>query len=625
MSDSQSRRPPGGHTMIAGSGGPPSAPPSPSVAPGPASVAPAAAAASVAPTPSSPPGAPVAEPAGGGLVGTVLSDRYRIIKKLGEGGMGSVYLAEHTTINKKLAIKVLSSEYSHKQDLVDRFLQEARAASMIEQENVVEITDFGSTPTGSVFFVMEFLNGEDLSKTVKTKGPLPWARVKPIMIQICRALASAHDAGIIHRDMKPENCYRIRRGDNPDFIKVLDFGIAKVTSDDGEGKGLTRTGMIFGTPEYMSPEQAKGEKVDHRVDVYAVGVILYELLTGRVPFTADTFMGILTKHMFEAPPAPSTIAPIASIPHEVEAIVLKALQKDREYRFQSMRELMGAIDAVGTGAAAVSVVAEDVVVPQGGETKFQTSSPTPTSMQMAASTQDEIKVPGKAGMGLLLGIGAVVLAGLGGLAVFVISNQDEPADKDPVAAAGNVPDATKEVKNVPPEEPPADDGSTPEVPPTAEDEGDAADGAPPVAAPATVAITINTPGVDADVFDERDDAKLGSTNEAFDMPLGTDSLDLYVRAEGYEDFLIAVIPDADKALSAPLTKETPASPVKQPNRGNNNKKKKKTPKKDPVEPAVAKDPPKKDPPKKDPPKKDPPKKDPPSGSGSPDLKDPFAK
>ena len=547
----------------------------------------------------------------------MLSDRYRIIKKLGEGGMGSVYLAEHTTINKKLAIKVLSSEYSHKQDLVDRFLQEARAASMIEQENVVEITDFGSTPTGSVFFVMEFLNGEDLSKTVKTAGPLEWARVKPIMIQICRALASAHDAGIIHRDMKPENCYRIRRGDNPDFIKVLDFGIAKVTSDDGEGKGLTRTGMIFGTPEYMSPEQAKGEKVDHRVDVYALGVILYELLTGRVPFTADTFMGILTKHMFEAPPAPSTIAPVSSIPPEVEAIVLKALQKDREYRFQSMRELMGAIDAVGTGAAAVSVVAEDVVVPQGGETRFQTSSPTPTSMG-GTGTQDDIKVPGKSGMGLLLGVGAVVLAGLGGLAVFLISNQEGDPDSDPVAV-DETPDGTKETPpdNPDPTTPAADDGQTPDPIPAADDgaaEGD--DGTPPVAAPSTVAITINTPGIEGEVFDERDDARLGTTNTAFDLPSGTESVDLYVRAEGYEDFLIAVIPDADKALSAPLTKETIASPVKPPSRGKK-KKKKKHPKNDPPPP---------DPVKTDPPKKDPPKKDPPSGgSGSPDLKDPFAK
>src|SRR5690606_3413964 len=146
--------------------------------------------------------------------------------------------------------------------------------------------------------------------------------------QVCSALQAAHDAGIIHRDMKPENCFRITRGKNEDFIKVLDFGIAKVTSDEGEGgTGLTRTGMIFGTPEYMSPEQAQGQKADHRVDVYAAGVIMFELLTGRVPFTADTFMGILTKHMFDVPDAPSQVAPHNNISAEMEAIILKAMQK----------------------------------------------------------------------------------------------------------------------------------------------------------------------------------------------------------------------------------------------------------------------------------------------------------
>ena len=220
---------------------------------------------------------------GSDLTGVTLLNRYKITKKLGEGGMGTVYLGEHTTIRKKFAIKVLSAEFAHKPDLVERFLQEARAASMISQENVVEITDFGDTPDGSVFFVMEHLRGEDLSDTVKNLGALPWTRVKPIMLQVCNALQAAHDAGIIHRDMKPENCFRITRGSNEDFIKVLDFGIAKVTSDEGEGgKGLTRTGMIFGTPEYMSPEQAQGQKADHRVDVYAAGVIMYELLTGYV-------------------------------------------------------------------------------------------------------------------------------------------------------------------------------------------------------------------------------------------------------------------------------------------------------------------------------------------------------
>jgi len=590
--------------MIAGSGAArtPSAAPRPgSVAPGGGSVAPAAAA--VAASPSTPPGgAPEATTPTDALVGSVLSDRYRVIKKLGEGGMGTVYLAEHTTINKRLAIKVLSSEYCHKQDLVDRFLQEARAASMIEQENVVEITDFGSTPSGSVYFVMEFLNGEDLSQTIKSIGPLQWSRARQIMVQICTALAAAHDVGIVHRDMKPENCYRIKRASNPDFIKVLDFGIAKVISDDGEGKGLTRTGMIFGTPEYMSPEQAKGEKVDHRVDVYAAGVILYELLTGRVPFTADTFMGILTKHMFEAPPAPSSVMMDADIPSDAEAIILKALQKDREYRFQSMEEMKAAIVAVGTGQAAVDVVAEDVLRPKGGETQFNTASPGTVAGTSGFATQHELDTPPKKSSGLLLGIGAVALAGLGGLAVFMISNggEEKPGAAAPAAAPATPATPAAQPDPTPPP-PPADDGG-PAV------AGDGGKEPPPVPAATVAKITVTTPGIVGTVLDG-DDAELGSTNTAFELPVGTDAVDLYVRAAGYEDFPTSVIPDGDKSLSATLVKETSRSPKK---------KKKKKKKATPATPASVPTPPPVVP-KKDPPAK---KKDPPSGS--PDLKDPFA-
>ncbi|MEM7157520.1 MAG: serine/threonine-protein kinase [Myxococcota bacterium] len=477
------------------------------------------------------------------LEGMVLSDRYRVLKKLGEGGMGSVYLAEHTTIKKRLALKVLSSEYSHKQDLVDRFLQEARAASMIDQQNVVEITDFGSVPNGSVFFVMEFLNGEDLSRTIKTQGALPWARVKPIMLQICAALTAAHEAGIIHRDMKPENCYRIKRGSNEDFIKVLDFGIAKVTTDDGEGgRGLTRTGMIFGTPEYMSPEQAKGEKVDFRVDVYAVGVILYELLTGQVPFTADTFMGILTKHMFEAPPAPSQVAPEADIPQKVEAIILKALQKDREYRFQSMRDLAEAIEDVASDSAAVSVVAERVVAPSGGQTHFSTSSPAVPIGGPGTVPPEESKSRGG-----IIGIAAFTLV-LGGAAAFYFTQDDgKPNETEAKPAAVAAPADPKP----PPTEPAADDAGKAPVEPAADD----GKVPPPTEPEPTVAaITISTPGVEAQVIDSRDDTVLGATNEAFELPLGTDSLDLVVRAEGYEDLVVPAVPDGDKTVVAALTK-----------------------------------------------------------------------
>ncbi|MGH1340710.1 MAG: protein kinase domain-containing protein [Nannocystales bacterium] len=495
------------------------------------------------------------------LVDTVLADRYRVVKKLGEGGMGTVYLAEHTTINKRLAIKVLSPEFSHKQDLVDRFLQEARAASMIDQENVVEITDFGSTPGGSVFFVMEFLNGEDLSDTIKNTGPLPWARVKPIMLQIVEALKCAHEAGIVHRDMKPDNCFRIKRGSNSDFIKVLDFGIAKVTSDEGEGggKNLTRTGMIFGTPEYMSPEQAKGEKVDHRVDVYALGIILYELLTGRVPFTADTFMGILTKHMFEPPAAPSTVAPSIDVPEQVEAIILKALQKDREYRFQSMEEMGAAIDKVGSGSAAVSVVDEVVALPAGGETSFK-------NRPVSDVYDDEEPVGSKTGM--YVGIGLVAALLLGG-AAFAASKMagDDGADgtdapqPDTVVAvsAGESAGAPPDSGN--PKDPSAGDANDSAAAGADSLGADPDSGTPPPLGATTVSITVSTPGVEGTVYDNRDDSTLGKTNEPISMPLSSESFDVYVRAEGYEDFLTDVIPDKDKKVEVTLSKATSAVPV----------------------------------------------------------------
>ncbi len=544
------------------------------------------------------------------LVGSILADRYRILRKLGEGGMGSVYLAEHTTINKKLAIKVLSSEYCHKQDLVNRFLQEARAASMIEQENVVEITDFGSTPGGSVFFAMEYLNGEDLAATIKRDGSLPWPRVRQILLQICSALGSAHAAGIIHRDMKPENCYRIRRGSNEDFIKVLDFGIAKVQSDEGDGgRALTRTGMIFGTPEYMSPEQAKGERVDHRVDVYAVGVIMYEMLTGRVPFTADTFMGILTKHMFEAPQAPSAIIGQGLIPADAEAIILKALQKDREYRFQTMAEMARAIEAVGTGAAPVSVVREQVVAPMGGQLRF---SGTSTAIEMGGTDDASFAPPrSKAPIFLAVGIGAALVAAGGWLAAtqFDLVGGDAKTTTTAPAAVAQ-PDPAPITAKVEPD--PAPKPTT------------------PTHAPLMVSVTISTPGIDAEVLSETDDGVLGKTNTPISLPRRSELIGVRLRAPGYQDQLVQVTPDATKTITASLSPEpavTPTEGGKKPPKGKG-KGKKDHGKTDAGTDAEPKAEPKTEPkvePKTEPkvePKTEPKTK--PTNS-SPDLKDPFNK
>ena len=282
------------------------------------------------------------------LIGTVVSERYRIIRKVGEGGMGAVYQAEHALIEKRVALKILFQDLTRRPDLVARFLQEAKSASRIGQENVIDISDFGQSADGLVYIAMEFLDGRDLGKTLRAEKQLPWVRTRPILMQIAKALRAAHSHGIIHRDMKPENVYLVDREGRPDFVKVLDFGIAKVVSaDDNDGPRLTQTGMIFGTPEYMSPEQAQGHPPDHRVDVYAVGCIMYHMLTGAVPFTADSFMGILTKHLLEPVVPPRKRRPDLGIPADVEAVCLRAMEKDRDKRWPDMDAFYQALGAAG--------------------------------------------------------------------------------------------------------------------------------------------------------------------------------------------------------------------------------------------------------------------------------------
>ena len=233
------------------------------------------------------------------LIGQTLANRYYVQKKLGEGGMGAVYLATHRILEKQVALKVLHGEFARKQDLVERFMQEAKAASRIRHENVIDVSDFGTTPDGLVFFAMELLKGHDLHEEIArariAQQLLPWVRTKRIFLQICAALSVAHSLGIVHRDLKPENVFLVEfLGDTADFVKLLpDFGIAKLTEVTEEGRKRTRTGMLFGTPEYMSPEQARGDVADHRVDIYAMGCILFQLITTRVPFEADNFMGVL--------------------------------------------------------------------------------------------------------------------------------------------------------------------------------------------------------------------------------------------------------------------------------------------------------------------------------------------
>jgi tRNA A-37 threonylcarbamoyl transferase component Bud32 len=277
------------------------------------------------------------------LVGKVLSHRYKILRKLGEGAMAAVYLAEHSGVGSNIVLKVLLPDLADNQNAVERFLQEAKIASEIHHDNVIDIFYSGRSPEGQVFLAMEYLQGSSLLGLIDGEGPMPWARAKPIFLQICAALAAAHARGVVHRDVKPENVLVVER-ENPeggklDFVKVVDFGIANVGGQLG-GQG------VCGTPEYMPPEQARALPPDPRDDVYAFGCLMYHVLTGTVPFTAATIQQVLIMHMRQPVEPPRGRRPDLDIPTGAQAVVMRALAKRREDRYQSMREIAEAIEAV---------------------------------------------------------------------------------------------------------------------------------------------------------------------------------------------------------------------------------------------------------------------------------------
>ena len=284
--------------------------------------------------------------------GIVLSERYRIAELLGTGGMGRVYAAEHVLMRKKLAVKVLHKELSLVPEVVTRFKREAMAAANIEHPNVAAATDFGKLPDGSVFLVLEYIQGVALRETIET-GPLPELRAVHIARQIASALASAHAMDIVHRDLKPENVMLVKKGGDPDFVKVLDFGIAKVPiqelSERGSlrpGQAITKVGMVFGTPEYMAPEQALGQSVDGRADLYSLGVILFEMLAGVRPFASSSQVGILGQQLSMPVPRVSERAPGIVVSDATEQLLQELLNKESSERPAFCRTVVEVLDGV---------------------------------------------------------------------------------------------------------------------------------------------------------------------------------------------------------------------------------------------------------------------------------------
>lgn len=274
------------------------------------------------------------------LVGTVLENKYEILEKIGAGGMGAVYKARHQLMHRQVAIKMVLAQLSANSMTLKRFTQEARATSQLNHPNILTVFDFGISPSNQPYLVMDFLEGVNFGRVLEETRQIPIARAIGIFLQVCAALGHAHQKGIVHRDLKPSNIMLIELDGQPDFVKVLDFGIAKVLSSvDGETDNLTRTGEVFGSPLYMSPEQFRGKSMDARSDIYSLGCVMYRSLAGICPVTGKDVLECMYKHVNEQIPPFSVTAPEAEIPERLEQIIMKALAKDPEERYASMNDL----------------------------------------------------------------------------------------------------------------------------------------------------------------------------------------------------------------------------------------------------------------------------------------------
>jgi serine/threonine protein kinase len=282
----------------------------------------------------------------------ILNGSFQILQKIGSGGMGAVYKALQPQMNRMVGVKILHPKLANRKDLVSRFRREARAMSQLTHPNTTKVFLYGELEDGSLYIIMEFLEGKNLNQTVRADGPFPVARALPVLIQVCGALAEAHDAGIIHRDLKPENIFLVQSGGLRDYAKVLDFGLAKVGERQMRPGSviLTQEGMVFGTPEFMSPEQAQGKPLTPASDIYSLAVILYEVLTGKLPFDAKSAMDHIQLHVTGKPIPLNQRSEGKTFPPLLERVIDRALAKRPEDRFATAAAFAAAMQQVLDGA-----------------------------------------------------------------------------------------------------------------------------------------------------------------------------------------------------------------------------------------------------------------------------------
>ncbi len=486
------------------------------------------------------------------MIGEALGN-YTITGKLGEGGMGVVYVGEHRLIGRKAAIKVLSPDVSHNKEMVGRFFNEARAATLVKHPGLVEIFDFGQHTDGSAFIVMELLEGESLAACIERQGALSPATVAAIGRQIASALAAAHEKGIVHRDLKPDNVFLVPDSEVPggQRVKILDFGIAKLGSAGSEpGSVKTRTGAIMGTPAYMSPEQCKSAgEVDARSDIYSLGCVLYEMACGDPPFVKGGFGEILAAHIYEEPRPPRAVAP--SVPPELEAVIMRALAKAPEARQATMAHLKDELAALAVGAAENPAPRPD---DPAAEPRFPTG---PRSAAMASTTlghsasEVSISMPPQTGsrktaVFVALGAGLLLIATGGLLMIRAGRAPTAPAITVPVA-----PPVSEKVVSPPAAPPPPAVVPAKEAAPVA---------VPPAELPKTVKLKIESDPSSA-VVRKAGGGTVGNTPLVLDVARGEGTQSYSLHLDGYHSEDVVLRADRDDAAMVKLRRRGPEKPA----------------------------------------------------------------